>query len=393
MLDEQKFAAALAERDKAVLDRLEAIDKKSGDRFDEMQERIEEIEARKSTPGKTGGDGETAESREHMKLFDAWIRKPKHPETNRKLSEFETQAKSVSIATPSAGGYAVPEEIGRRIREMQIKLSPVRRLVNVGRAGTSDIKRLIDIGGAEGGWRSESGSVTETDTPLLREVAPTGGEIYAYPKASNWSLEDVFFDVSKWLVRSCSRRFAQLEGAAVISGDGSNKPTGMLNTTPVTTADDATVKRAAAAYQYILGGDNSPAGPDGDALIDLVYALNSEYRSGAAWAMNSNTVGAIRKLKASGTGDYIFQPSLQAGQPALLLGYPVEVWEQMPDPVGGAFPIAFGNFDEGYELIDRGDLHITVDEVTTPGMTKFYVRRRVYGAPMNNDAVKFLKLL
>jgi HK97 family phage major capsid protein len=361
-----------------------------GEAHDQLRDRVEELEAKRGTPGKTAG--ETKESAEHMKLFDAWVRAPRHPETNRKLSEFELHAKSVSIGTPAAGGYAVPEEIGRNIREMQLKLSPVRRLVRVSQAGTSDIKRLIDLGGAEGGWRSESGSVSDTATPQLREVVPTGGELYAYPKASNWSLEDIFFDVRGWLTRSCAKKFALLEGTAVISGNGSDKPTGMLNTAPVTTADDAVSPRAAAAYQYVLGGDNSPAQVDFDALNDLSYTLNAAYRSGAAWAMNSTTAGQVSKLKDLQNRP-LWQPSLQAGQPAVLLGYPVEIWEQMPDPIGGALPLAFGNFDEGYELIDRGELRITVDEVTTPGMTKFYVRRRVYGHVMNNDAVKFLKLL
>lgn len=360
-----------------------------GEETDALRERIEEIEAKGNAPGRTAND---AKGREHVKLFEAWVRNPKHPESNRKLAEFEMNAKAVSIASPAGGGYAVPEEIGRDIEKMQLKLSPVRRLVKVSRSGTSDIKRLLDLGGAEGGWRSESGSVTESGTPQLREIAPTGGELYAYPKTSNWALEDVFFNVRDWLTDAVSEKFAQLEGTAVISGDGSNKPTGMLNTTPVLTADDASVHRAAAAYQYILGGDNSPAAVDFDALNDLIYTLNSAYRAGAAWAMNSNTAGQISKLKDLQNRP-LWQPSLQAGMPPVLLGYPVEIWEQMPDPIGGAFPLAFGNFLRGYELIDRSDLSITLDQVTTPGQTKFYVRKRVYGHVRNNDAVKFLKLL
>lgn len=109
--------------------------------------------------------------------------------------------------------------------------------------------------------------------------------------------------------------------------------------------------------------------------------------------MNSTTAGQVRKLKDVGTGSYIWQPALQAGQPNLLLGYPVSIWEQMPDPAGGAFPVAFGDFSVGYMLVDRSDLRITVDEVTSPGTTKFYIRKRVGGMPYNNDAVKFLKLL
>jgi HK97 family phage major capsid protein len=389
-MDIKQIETALADRDKAIQALLAGFNQKNTEQLEQLLDRIENIESKGVSPGKSAGG--TSEQREHMKLFDAWVRNPKHPETNRKLAEFEMSSKAVTIASSAGGGYAVPEEIGADIDKMQIKLSPVRRLVKVSRTGTSDLKRLVDIGGCEGGWRSESGSVSETDTPQLREIVPTGGELYAYPKTSNWSLEDIFFDVRRWLVDSVSEKWAQLEGTSVISGDGSNKPTGMLNTTPVTTADDATVKRAAAAYQYILGGDNSPASVDFDGLNDLIYTLNSAYRAGAAWAMNSTTAGQISKLKDLQNRP-LWQPSLQAGMPPMLLGYPVEMWEQMPDPAGGAFPVAFGNFLRGYELIDRTDIRITLDEVTTPGQTKFYVRKRVYGHVRNNDAIKFLKLL
>jgi HK97 family phage major capsid protein len=69
--------------------------------------------------------------------------------------------------------------------------------------------------------------------------------------------------------------------------------------------------------------------------------------------MNSATAGAVRKLKDSGTGAYVWQPGLQPGQPNLLLGYPVAMWEDMPDIAGGAFLVAFGDFRRGYLLADR----------------------------------------
>lgn len=388
-MDMKAIEEALGKRDTALAGRLGNIEKLLEDHAKKWDAR-EDAESRSTSPGKTRA-AET-EDREHMKVFSEWVRKPRNDETRRKLTEFEMNRKAVSIGTPASGGYAVPEEIGREIEKQQMKLSPVRRLVRVERRSTSDLKEVLDLGGAEGGWSSETGTRNETSTPTLREITPTGGELYAYPKTTEWALDDVFFDVKKWLVDGVSERFAQLEGIAVISGDGSNKPTGMLNTTPVTTADDAVSPRAAAAFQYVLGADNSPATVDMDALKDLVYTLNGGYRSGAAWAMNSTTAGQISKLKTSDM-QYLWQPSNQVGQPPMLLGYPVEIWEQMPDPLGGAFPIAFGNFEKAYRLFDRSELRITVDNVTSAGWIKFYVRRRVYGHVYDNNAVKFLKLL
>lgn len=353
-----------------------------------QRERIEELEARSKNPGKTAKEKLSDERKQ--KLVE-WIRhKGNSPMLEQQLHDLER--KDVTIGTPAGGGFAVPEDISRQIGLLQQKFSPVLTDVKVVQVGTSDYKELIDINGTTCGWVGETDSRTGTNTPQLREIAPTHGEIYAYPQASEWSLDDLFFDVEAWLADSVARGFAIALATAVVSGNGSNKPTGMLNTTPVTTSDAASPKRAAAAYQYILGGDNSPASVDGDALIDLMYTLNSSYRANAKWIMNSVSVGQVRKLKDL-QGQYLWQPSLQAGQPDMLLGKTISVWEQLADPNGGAFPIAFGDFKQAYLLTQRTGLRITRDNVTNVGYVKFYVRQRMGGIVLNNDAAKFLKLL
>lgn len=351
-------------------------------------ERLEDLEARSSRPGRTVH--EKAADEYKAKLFE-WIRhKGASPMLETELHDM--MRKDVTIASSAGGGYAVPEQIARDIGLLQQKFSPVRNLVKVVPVGTSDYKELLDINGATAGWVGESTSRTATNTPQLREIAPTHGELYAYPQVSEWSLDDIFFNVEAWLTDSVARAFAIAEGDAVIRGNGTNKPTGMLNTAPVATADDAAVLRAAAAYQYVLSGDNSPAAVDADAIIDLTYTLNSIYRANGVFVMNSTTTGAVRKLKDT-YGQYLWQPSLIVGQPPSLLGYRVETWEQMDDVGGGKHPIAFGDFSQGYLLTDRVGLRITRDNVTNVGFVRFYVRRREGGIVLNNDAIKWLKCL
>ena len=152
--------------------------------------------------------------------------------------------------------------------------------------------------------------------------------------------------------------------------------------------------RDADTYQYVNADDDSPFAVSGDGLISLVYKVKSQYRANGTFVMNSATAAAVRKLKMMDR--YLWTDSLAAGQPATLLGYPVAVWEQMDDiDVSGgsnpSFPIAFGDFRRAYTLADRTDMRITVDPYTTPGQRKFYVRRRVYGAPTNTNAVKWLR--
>jgi HK97 family phage major capsid protein len=269
-------------------------------------------------------------------------------------------------------------------------LSPVRDLVKIVKSSTSDYKELVNIRGATSGWVGESGARTATATPSLREVTPTHGELYAYPQASEWSLDDIFFDVESWLAENVAYEFSVLEGDAVIRGNGVAKPTGMLNTAPTNQDDAFPPVRNAAAYQFVPNVDAGLALKP-DAIIDLLYKVNATYRTNAVWVMSSATAAAVRKLK-DGQNNYLWAPQFVAGQPETLLGYPVVIWEQMDAVSANTHPIAFGNFARGYLLVDRVGLRITVDaNITTPGRIKYFIRRREGGHVLNGDAVKFLK--
>jgi HK97 family phage major capsid protein len=387
----EEVKAAMATRDAAIIKRLESIDRMLSENSKKWDER-EEFESKLGSPGRTlpGSDSEL-----HVKAFGDWILKPHDEKRKAALGEFQdklVERKYINLGSNADGAFAVPKVIAEEIEKEELKLSPVRNLVKVVRSSTSDFHHLMDINGTTSGWVGETDARSETNTPQLRDRQPTFGEVYAYPRITEWASDDMFFNVQSWLTDSVAEEFARQTGIAVLTGNGTNKPTGMLNTTPVTTADDASPKRAADAYQYLLGGDNSPASVDGDALIDLVYATNSKYRANATFVMNSVTTGQVRKLKDS-VGQYLWQPSLVAGQPDRLFGYPVACWENLSDPLGGSFPLAFGDFRRAYLLVDRTDLRITFDNITEAGFLKFYCRRRTGGRILNNDAVKFLKLL
>lgn len=355
-----------------------------------LRERVEELESKGMSPGKTGAQ---KVNDEYKAAFVNWVRnRGQAPDEERKMLALQRKAaeefKDITIGSAAGGGFGVPEEISREIEKHELKFSPVRSLVKVVRAGTSDYKELLAINGATSGWVGESGSRTATTTPTLREIAPTHGELYAYPQASEWSLDDIFFDVEAWIAEAVGESFAVAEATAVISGSGSNQPTGMLNSAP-TAVSDETATRAAAVYEFIANVDAGLALLP-DRLIDAQYKLNSMYQAGAVWAMNSTTAGVVRKLKDT-TNQYLWQPSLIVGQPDTLLGKPVTVWEQMASIANNAHPIAYGNFKRGYVIADRVGMRITRDNVTNVGFVKFYVRRREGGIVLNNNAIKFIK--
>jgi HK97 family phage major capsid protein len=354
--------------------------------------RIDELEAALSNPRPMTAEDQVG--KKHRDLFSKWLRsKGNNTPEAAELAAFERlpEAKAISTAASATGGYAVPEDIARQIIEREELLSPVRSLVKVVTAGTPDYKELVAIHGAAsamGGWVGETDSRTETGTATLRERAPTFGMLYAYPKATEESLNDVFFNVENFVIDHAALAFAQLEGIALLTGNGTKKPTGLLNTTPVAT-DDGSPERAAAALEYIplsIGvSPNNQIAADG--ITDLVYGLRAGYRAGASFAMNSLTVGKVRKLKDT-TGQYLWQPSLQAGVPSTLLGYPIAILEDLANVAVNALPILFGNFQRAYVLVDLVGFRMTVDEITTPGYVKWYLRRRVGGCILDNNALK-----
>lgn len=355
-----------------------------------LRDRVEEIEAKGQSPGKSPQQKVVDE---YKQAFMGWVRsRGQSPESESKMLDIARKAaneyKDITIGTGSAGGFGVPEEISREIEKHELKFSPVRSLVKVVRAGSSDYKELLAINGATSGWVGETGSRTATTTPTLREITPTHGELYAYPQVSEWSLDDVFFNVENWLSESVGEAFAVAEATSVLSGNGTNQPTGMLNSAP-TAVSDETATRAAAVYEFIANVDAGLALLP-DRLIDTMYKLNSAYQAGAVWAMNSTTAGGVRKLKDT-TNQYLWQPSLIVGQPDTLLGKPVTIWEQMATIANNTHPIAYGNFRRGYVIADRVGMRITRDTVTNIGHVRFYVRRREGGIVLNNNAIKFIK--
>jgi HK97 family phage major capsid protein len=374
------------------------------DGLNEVKTKLEKMETKLSRPGAMDGgrqEGESKEAVEYRHAFLDWMRAPGDHERQQKTAAAakqleaknrdgrETRATQTVTSTGSAGGFALPEIIERQIARLSVDISPIRQIATVRTVGSPDYKELFDINGAGFEWLGETDARNQTNTPDLAEVAPTFGMASAKPQASEESLDDLFFDVESWLVSSAAEAIAQGEGAAFVSGNGTKKPTGFLaGPAPVTTADSA---RAFGTLQYIASGQAAALPTSADIFYDLVYSLRARYRNNAQWVTSKLVLAALRKYKDT-NNQYLWQPALTAGQPATFLGYGITEAEDMPAVGAGAFPLAFGDFKEGYLIADRVGMRITRDEITTPGFVKFYVRKRVGGKLRNTQAIRVLKV-
>lgn len=352
--------------------------------IDAVSEQLKAIEAKSNRPG-AGADGLTEAQAEHKTAYMNWLRKGVG---ETELTALEQKALAISTNGGADGGYAVPEVIDQAIVKKLIDISPMRSVATVTQIGTSNYKKLADIGGTASGWVGETAARPATDTPQLAEISPTMGELYANPQATQVMLDDVQFDAETWLAASVAEEFARAEGAAFISGNGTNKPTGILNGTPVATAD---ASRAWGVLQFVASGAAAALPTTLDPFITLVHSLKAGYRSGAVWMTNKAVLASLRAYKDS-SGQYLWQPSLQAGVPSSFLGYQVVEAEDMPGVAANAFPIAFGNFGAGYLIVDRTGVRTLRDPYSNKPYVGFYTTKRVGGIVQNSEAIKLLKV-
>ncbi|PEQ14130.1 phage capsid protein [Novosphingobium sp. PC22D] len=301
----------------------------------------------------------------------------------------ETELKSVSGALPADGGYAVPQEIDAMISTLLKNISPIRSIAQVVQTGSAGYRKLVTTGGTASGWVSEVAGRPGTGTPSFTEIAPPSGELYANPAASQAMLDDAAFDIQSWLADEIAMEFARAEGAAFITGTGTNQPKGFLSALNSAAAD---ASRAFGTLQYLGSGNATGFGTSPETkLIDLVHSLRAGHRQGANWVMNSATLAQIRKFKAT-DGSFLWQPGLVEGQPDRLLGYPVVEAEDMPDIAANQFPIAFGNFRAGYLIAERSATAILRDPFTNKPFVHFYATKRIGGQVTDSDAIKLLKI-
>ncbi|HCQ66337.1 MAG TPA: phage major capsid protein [Rhodobacteraceae bacterium] len=320
----------------------------------------------------------------HQKAFEAYVRTG----DDDGLRGLELEGKALNTAVAGDGGYLVDPVTAGNIASVLASTASVRAIANVVNVEATSYDVLIDHGDVGTGWATETGAVTETSTPTIERIAIQLHELSALPKASQRLLDDSAFDIEAWLAGRIADKFARAEADAFINGDGTDKPTGFL--THPNVANDSW---AWGSLGYVATGTSGgfDATNPADAIVDLVYALDAEYRSGATFVMNSKVAGNVRKMKDL-DGRFLWSDGLAAGEPARLMGYPVLIAEDMPDIAADATPIAFGNFAAGYTVAERPDTRILRDPFSAKPHVLFYATKRVGGDVSDFAAIKLLKL-
>ena len=290
-------------------------------------------------------------------------------------TNFRNVRNVLSEGIASDGGYLVPEEYDSRLIEGLEEENIFRRL---GTTITTSGERKINIAGAKpaAAWIDEGEELTFGDAKF-DQINLDAHKLHVAVKVTEELLYDNAFGLENYLLRQFSKALANAEEDAFLNGDGAGKPLGIF-----AEEGGAQIGVTAANATDITA----------DEIINLVYALKRPYRKKAKFIMNDQTIAVLRKLKDE-NGQYLWQPSLQAGEPDRLFGYEVMTSAYVPMIAAGKPVIAFGDFSY-YNIGDRGVRSFAElkELFAGNGMVGFVAKERVDGKLVLAEAVQVLKM-
>ena len=282
---------------------------------------------------------------------------------------------NVLSTTPDEdGGFLVPLEFEREIVRALDEENVIRRLAKV---VTTHHERKIPValGHSVAQWTTENSAYTESN-PTFGQKQIDAYKLTDLCRVSVELLKDSTFDIEAYLRQEFARAFGIAEEEAFCIGNGTTQPTGIF------TANGGTVGVTAASATAITV----------DEIISLVHALKAPYRKNAKFLMNDATVALLRKLKDQ-NGQYLWQPSVQAGTPDRLLGYEIYTSPYVPVAEAGALTIAFGDF-KNYWIGDRAGRTVQrLNELyATNGQIGYVATERVDGKVILPEAIQLLQM-
>lgn len=380
----EAFEAFKAEHNKALSDvRKDVVQAEKVDRINDevgkLQASIDEANQKLAAVLVGGAQEELPTNAAYSKAFDRFFRKG--DEAGLEAAIRDNPRAAMNVGTPEDGGYTAPTEWDRSIIDKLKTVSPMRQIATIQTISGNGFSKLYNDRATASGWVGETAQRPETTTAKFAEVKFNTGEIYANPAATQRLLDDSEINLENWLAGEVETEFAYQEGLAFISGNGTDKPKGLLTYT-------AAASHPWGAIPEVKTGRAAALTLEG--LIDLVYDLPSERTPGARFALNRKTQGEIRKIK-DGNGQFIWQPGLQQSQPATILGHPMTEMAAMPDIAANSVPIVFGDFS-GYLIIDRTGIRILRDPYTNKPFVQFYTTKRVGGGVVDPTLFRYHKV-
>lgn len=292
-----------------------------------------------------------------------------------------------ALISDATGQILLPEELEATIREGLPQLNVIRPLCTVRTISRQRVRARAFTNAPVVGWgKLELGAAVPNTT-----LNPA--EQYVYPEDLNGlvqvgvdELADTDLNLAAFIANQFAFSMANAEEAAFAIGAGHavQQPMGIM------TVGNGLTRVANAAAAAVTFED----------IKALIAALPAQYRNGASFIMHTGTELMLQLLRefaydATHFAGFMWQPSLIAGQPNTLMGYPVYNNDSILQVAAGALTdvVAFGNFKYGYGIFDREGMSLKqLNELyVTSGLVGFLATRRVTGFPIWPDAIRILR--
>lgn len=348
-----------------ILDQLQAIIDGANARSDnsdltaEEAERYEKLEAkltgmkrsaeiqkrnaawRSTAPGQIMHTGAEKKDDTLERAFNHYLRTGQE---NADIAGLKARAQSEGVG--SQGGYLVPDSFRNKIVEKMKAYGGIGEVVESITTDTGatlpwptldDTANVAEIVNENGAWTAQADLVLGTNDLHAYTYAAggAGGNGILLPREL---IQDAAFDVEGLTSRILGVRLARALAPHLVTGDGVNKPLGLVH--------------------GLTGFQITHAGIKYDDLVGAMHSIDPAYRgAGCKWGFNDTSWKTVKLIKDS-NGDPIWRPLTanmatndQGGSDGTLLDFPVVIDQAFPniDLTSNTTNWgAFGNFQEGY---------------------------------------------
>lgn len=257
--------------------------------------------------------------------------------------------RTLSKLTTGAGGNLVPTSFYNRLMAHLIEVSSILQagatVLNTSSGEAIQVPKTTAHSTAT--LTAEASALTASD-PAFGQASLGAYKYGVLIQVSRELIDDSGVDLEGYLAMQAGRALGNALGADLITGNGTAKPTGILNNTTLGVTGPSGVSGG-------LGATSATANQGGDLLFDLFYSVIAPYRasSSAGWLVKDSTMAVLRKIKDT-TGNYMFQPSMVAGTPDTLVGKSVYTDPFMPTIATGAKSIVFGDLSQYFVRLAGG---------------------------------------
>lgn len=301
----------------------------------------------------------------------------KYKEYTRFGIDENTEKRTLNEGAGSAGGIFVIPEIEEEILKNQVNIDPVRSIARVRTIGSNQLTKFRRVSGQSFTWENETGDGTASQPVWAKIAIDVNPGVVRTPVSGD--LMDDWPTVRDEITEGASEDIAFETGVAYVEGDGASKPRGF--TTGVDGDADEFAQSTNSVTTDVISGDD---------FSNLFTALPTRYWANSTWAFNSDSLADVMQLKAT-TGNYLWQPGLQLGFPANILGRPFVIMESLSSAAGDVFPVWFGDFRQAYVILDRQGIRVQEDPFSSWPSIIFKWRIRTGGQLIKPEAMRALK--